>query len=246
MEGVPDAVVSEAAELSAAVFSGGEEFFEEEYSGEVGNYILVTDLKGRIETALMDTSGEIPYLDELQGFTDFGYDAESAAEVFYSVEPGMSYSDLAGDSGLKEPEVKDLIQGFEDEGLVDNTDDGFFYGGKAFPYLMVLDEAEAVLEVYEEPEFQDEPEDDTIEREPFEEDFEEEAVLDTEADQEEEDEEDGKSLQSIMMDVAEDEDDLVSTEEQRDDGGIETRDHVDKESGDEGSNPGEDEYYEGW
>ncbi|MFB6241820.1 MAG: hypothetical protein ABEJ36_03400 [Candidatus Nanosalina sp.] len=252
MRDVPEEVVSEAVQLSGAAFSGGEDFFDDEYSGEVENYFLVQDLKSRIESALMDSGGEVPYLDELPAFRDFDYDAESVAGVFYSIEAGDGYSELTARTDLEESDLEGIIEDFGDEGLVAEDGSGFLYGGNAFPYLMVFSEAEAVLDTYEEPGVVEEEDDEIDEVEEFEEPVEQGSGLEendgfSEDESGEKEEGEDKDLQDIMMDVVEDKDDLESTIEQEDDGGIETRDHTDSESEEgSGSNPGEDEYYEGW
>jgi DNA-binding transcriptional regulator GbsR (MarR family) len=235
MNGVSGEVVSEAVKLSEAVFCYDEEDFEESYGGEADGFLVVEDLKSRIDEALIDSGGDVPYLDDLPSFPNLGYDAESWARVFYSVEPGVSQGDLADASDFSASHVGSVLDGLESEGLVESRGSGrgkkYFYGENALPYLMVFSEAERILETRDES-------------------VEETAVnggkLIEEDSGPDEEEQDEKSLQDIMMDVADGDEDLQTTYEQEEDGGIDSRDHTDSEVDEETSNPGDDEYYEGW
>jgi hypothetical protein len=203
-----DEVVYEAAELSKAVFSSGEEVFRENYDGDAGNYMLVQDLRNRIEIATMD-SGEMVYPEELESFEEFEADSEEAVRFFYGV--GEDY-DLD----------QDLAEVFEGSGLVESSGGDFFYGENAFPYLLLVDEAERIVEGPVEDDYEDPVEED------LEEDFSDENlgedVLDEDPGEPVEDSGDGEEqveeesedqferFQGIMEDAADSDDDLVFDE----------------------------------
>lgn len=128
MSGLSDDVVYEAVELSEAVFSDGEAVFNRDYDGEIGAYMVVEDVRNRIEVATMD-AGEMVYPEELLGFEELG--GEEAVEIFYSIEPG------------EDVDVPDV---FLEAGLVEEADGDIFYGENALPYLFLIDEAEKVFE----------------------------------------------------------------------------------------------------
>ncbi len=254
MTGLSDGVVSEAVELSEAVFSDGRESFEDSYDGEIDDYMLIQDLRNRIDEAMMDTDGKIPYMDDLPSFSDLGHDEDSWARVFYSLTPDTSYRELADVSEFSVDSMSNVIGGLKDEGLIEATgttrSKKYFYGEKALPYLMLLSEAEMILEDGEadtfsgersqevEPEVEQEPDLDVNRSDS-------EVPEEAEDSSEPVDEEDDKSLREIMKDVADDDEDFRTTFSRKEDGGIEQRDHTDTET-DESSNPSEDEYYEGW
>lgn len=248
MNGFSDDVVSEAVEISEAVFSDDRRVFEDEYDGEVDDYLLIRDLRSRIEEAMMDTDLGVPYMDELPSFEDFGYDADSWAHVFYSVEPDVSHEGLADVSGFSASHVSNVVEDFEQAGLIESEGKErrkkYFYGENALPYLMVFQEAETVVE-----EADEEVQEDFLNEELEIEDVEEqESGQENQVDPEEVADGSGeeKSLQDIMMDAVDSEEDLKTTYEQREDGGVESRDHTDSDPDEETSNPNEDEYYEGW
>lgn len=130
MDSFSDGVVPETVELSEAVLSQGREVFEEDYDGDIEAYMLVQDVRNRVEIATMD-SGEMVYPEDLPGLDELG--GVEAAEVFYSL----------GSQGY---EKDDLPEGFFAEGLVEEESGDLFYGENAFPYLLVLGEAESIVE----------------------------------------------------------------------------------------------------
>lgn len=215
MQDLDDEVVYEAVELSKAVFSTGDEVFGENYDGEVEAYMLIQDLRNRVEIATMDSGGMV-YPENLENFEDFDADAEKAVEFFYGV----------GEEGY-DPE-SELAEVFEEAGLVEFSCGGVFYGENAFPYLMLLDEAERIVEGpveegYVDP-FEETAGEDELEEELLEEtvdgsgesgDFTGEEAEDQEVSEnnDDESEEDKFSrLQGIMEDSVDSEDDLVFTE----------------------------------
>lgn len=120
----------EAVELSKAVFSEGKEVFEEDYDGDIEAYMLVQDVRNRVEVATMDSGKmvypeNLPDIDELGGIED--------ADIFYSL-------------GSQDYEKSDLPERFFAEGLVEEENGDLFYGENAFPYLLLLDEAENIVE----------------------------------------------------------------------------------------------------
>lgn len=128
MAGLEDEVVYEAVELSGAVFSEGRDVFDSQYDGELDAYLLVEDVRNRIEVATMD-SGEMVYPEDLPGFEELG--GEEVVRQFYGLEGGRDV---------------DLPGILYEEGLVEETREGVFYGENALPYLLVVEEAERVLE----------------------------------------------------------------------------------------------------
>lgn len=120
----------EAVELSKPVFSKGREVFEGSYDGDVEAYMLVQDIRNRIEVGTMD-SGEMVYPEDLPDLDELG--GEEAAEIFYSL-------------GSEDYDIDDVPEEFFDEGLVREEEDEVFYGENAFPYLLILDEAERIVE----------------------------------------------------------------------------------------------------
>lgn len=128
MTGLEEDVVYEAIELSGAVFSEGKDVFDREYDGRVEAHMLVEDMRNRIELATMD-SGEMVYPEDLSGFDELG--GEEVVREFYGFEAG------------EDVELPEILY---EEGLVEETREGVFYGENALPYLLVVDEAERVLE----------------------------------------------------------------------------------------------------
>jgi DNA-binding transcriptional regulator GbsR (MarR family) len=226
-------VLEEAVELSQAVFSSGQTYFESEYDGLLDEYIIIEDVRNRIESATMDI-GDPVYPADLEPFDSFESEGENYAGIFGMVEPGMDLSGFADALDISEGYASKLVGELEDAGLVETSGNTsakeYFYGEEALPYLMVLDEAERLVEET----------DNVTEVEEVEEVDEAEDTPEPETDDEEE-----TDYREIMMDVADSEDDLVETHEQRDDGGLESRDHTGTETEDT-SNPSDDSYYEGW
>lgn len=208
MQDLDDEVVYEAVELSKAVFSSDEEVFRESYDGEVEAYMLIQDLRNRIEIATMDSGGMI-YPEELESFEGFGVDPEDAVEFFYGV---------GGDYDLN----SDIPEDFQDAGLVEFSDDEVFYGENAFPYLVLLDEAERIVEGPVEEDYVDPVEDsvgDPLEDELVEESNEEKVLeqesIDEDPDEVEEQESDEDKfsrLQGIMKDAVDSDEELVFEE----------------------------------
>jgi hypothetical protein len=114
-----DKILEEAIELSEAVLSEGRSYFENGYGGELETYMIVEDLRNRIEMATLD-SGEMVYPEEVPGLEELG--GREAAEVLRGnpLEPG------------------DYREVFED-GEVNYTRD-------AFAYFLLFDEAKRLVE----------------------------------------------------------------------------------------------------
>lgn len=233
--GTPEAeTVSEADRVISALIS--DEGTREAYDGKA-DYFLVDDIGTRMDRAAISSGMEF-YTEDLKPFEAFDDDAETAVAVFYNVEAGSDLSMIAEEAGVSENYASSILSNFEDDGLVEKreskADREFFYGEHAHPYLMILEDAKRIIEDYKGEE------DDGSLEEPLED------KKDGETDNgQTEDADEQKDYQDILIDVADSEEDLIEVEEQEENVGIETRDHVDSEE-EEGSNPGEDEYYEGW
>lgn len=256
-------VISEAVELCEAVFYMGETEFEESYEGKLDSYRELKDMRKRIEEGIKDSGGDEYRLSILPSFSDLGDRSEAWASVFYSLSPDASYDDFVESSGFSRGHMNKVLSDLEEECLMTSIGGerhkSYFYGENAFPYLMILSEAEKIVEEL------DNCEDPTENEEEIEMMFKSEGEVERERGDEkslynrgngksdetedtaEEAGEDGdkKSLEDIMMDVAEDKEDLRTTFEQKDDGGLESRDHADTDT-DDSSNPSDDDYYEGW
>lgn len=233
-------VISEVVELAEAVFSDGDEYFENGYDGSVEDYIIINDLKNRIEEATMD-AGEMAYPEELEPFDEFFGAAETSAAVFYHVSPDMQLSDFSETLDISESHVSSILGELEEYGLVESEGNTrgkeYFYGENALPYLMLFSEVDYLTADTDTEVVDDQlPEPEETGNQ----------VEDVEEEVKDEQESSGNSLHDIMKDVADSRDDLITTDEQRQDGGIETRDRIDAEEDENASNPSEDEYYEGW
>jgi len=126
MTDLDEDVLYEAVELSKAVFSSTENTFERDYDGDVEEYMLVEDMRNRIEIATLDSGGMI-YPEKLPDFEELG--GKEALKAFYSIRQG---------------EEVDVPEVFYEEGLVEGSENGVFYGENALPYLLVIDEAERI------------------------------------------------------------------------------------------------------
>ena len=241
MSELNDDIAYEAVELSDAVFSRGREVFNEDYDGLVENYFVIEDLRNSIEAAMMDKGGEIPYMDELPSFSDLGYKETSWVKVFDYLDPESSYGDLADISEFTEGHIPNVVSKLEDEEMVNSVEKQFsrdvFYGEKAFPYLRIISEAKRLVEGGLEgsgDSAQVSEDSGNVQQ-----------SNDSDTGPVSENQEEEKDLHDIMRDVAEDEDDFRTMYKQKDDGGVNSRDHTDSDP-DESSNPNDDEYYEGW
>lgn len=231
----------EVAELSKVVFSDDKEGFDE-YQGEIDDYGRIEELRNHIREALGEIGEETPQLDELPSFRDFGYDEGSWAEVFYRLNPDASYRELAEKSDFSFRHIGNVIGNLQHEDLVETAGDTrsteYFYGENALPYLMLFSEAEEILQ-----------DQDSEASENFEENSDSDGGVPQGSDEgentssPEEGQDDEKTLQEIMEDAADGDNDLETTHEQKKDGGIEARDHADD---DEEVDVSQDSYYEGW
>jgi hypothetical protein len=122
-----DEILEEAIELSEAVLSEGRSYFENGYSGELETYMIVEDIRNRIEMATLD-SGEMVYPEDIPGLEELG--GREAAEVLRkkSLEPG------------------DYREVFKEQGIIEVRDGEVNYTREAFAYFLLFDEAERLVE----------------------------------------------------------------------------------------------------
>lgn len=229
MDKLTDEIIAEASELTVAVFDKDETGFEEGYEGGQGSYLLVEDLKARIDEAYLDSSNGLVSYEDLPDFSDFEYDTETVGQVFYRLEPDPDIGELSEKSGLTRSAVEGLIDDFQDAGLVEEENGKFFYAEPGLSYFKVLGEAELVVNEGSGDEWYGGETESLSETSPVEdfgkvEGLEEEVCGEEdagrqvseddeyeEADQDE-DEDQFSRLQSIMEDAVDSDDDFVSTE----------------------------------
>jgi hypothetical protein len=122
-----DEILEEAVQLSEAVLSEGRSYFEHGYSGELETYMIVEDIRNRIEMATLD-SGEMVYPEDVPSLEELG--GEEAARVLRDnpLEPG------------------DYREVFEEKGLVEVQEEEVNYTREAFAYFLLFDEAERLVE----------------------------------------------------------------------------------------------------
>jgi hypothetical protein len=122
-----DEILEEAVQLSEAVLSEGRSYFENGYSGELETYMIVEDIRNRIEMATLD-SGEMVYPEDIPGLEELG--GREAAEVLWEnpFEPG------------------DYKKVFEEHGVLEAEDGEVNYTRDAFAYFLLFDEAKRLVE----------------------------------------------------------------------------------------------------
>ncbi|MFB6292569.1 MAG: hypothetical protein ABEI58_04215 [Candidatus Nanohaloarchaea archaeon] len=127
------ALSAELYEFSRAITEGifGGRYFEKEYDGQVDSFGDGLEL----EQTLVDAIGEIS--ETIEGYD--GFDSPEEAYVFLSITPGINQGELADDLDSTRADIREMINGLEEDGLLETTGKRrgkkYFYGPKAFPYL---------------------------------------------------------------------------------------------------------------
>lgn len=124
---VEDEVLEEAVELSEAVLSDGQSYFEREYNGELETYMIVEDIRNRIEVATLD-SGEMVYPEDIPDLEELG---------------GLEAARVLRDNPL---EPGDYREAFEEKGVVEAEEGEVRYTRDSFAYFLLFDEAERLVE----------------------------------------------------------------------------------------------------